>query len=165
MVNNISTCLALTPWTPVSHQNFLPVKYFNVIQASEMPYDEEQGSYHHEAEVLGYDKHGHVLQQTRRGLFIDSHCWGRFLRGGPNPWPSRNPSTHRSQQTALAYRTSFGRSLEDDSREMPLHQTSSETSSTFLWPKTYDLPVKVQPCGCGSSPTKLEGGIRDNLKH
>ena len=73
MVNSIPTCLALTPWTGVSHQNFLPVKYFNATQAPEMSLDEEQGSDHHEAEALGYDKDGRVHQQTKRGLFIDSY--------------------------------------------------------------------------------------------
>jgi hypothetical protein len=36
MVNSIPTCLALTPWTPVSHQNSLPVKYYITIEAPEM---------------------------------------------------------------------------------------------------------------------------------
>jgi hypothetical protein len=35
---------------------------------------EEQGSAHHEPEVLGYDQHGYVYQQIKRGLFIDSYC-------------------------------------------------------------------------------------------
>jgi len=74
MVNSISTCLALTPWTPVSHHNFLPVKYFHTIQAPEMSLDEEQGYAPHEPEALGYDQHGHIHQQTKRGLFIDSYC-------------------------------------------------------------------------------------------
>ena len=31
--------------------------------------------------------------------------------------------------------------------------------------KTYDLSVKVRPWEFGSSPTKLEGGVKGNLKH
>jgi hypothetical protein len=75
MVNSIPTCLALTPWTPVSHQNnSLPVRYYMTIEAPEMSIDEEQGSAHHEPEGLAYDRHGHVHQQRKRGLFIDSYC-------------------------------------------------------------------------------------------
>ena len=44
------------------------------IEAPEMSIDEEQGSAHHEPEGLAYDRHGHVHQQRKRGLFIDSYC-------------------------------------------------------------------------------------------
>ena len=74
MVNSIPTCLALTPWTPVSHQNSLPVKYYITIEAPEISIEEEHGSAHPEPEGLAYDQHGHVHQQRKRGLFIDSYC-------------------------------------------------------------------------------------------
>jgi len=74
MVNSISTCLALTPWNPVPHQNSLPVRYYITTEAPEISIEEEHGAAHHEPEGLAYDQHGHVHQQRKRGLFIDSYC-------------------------------------------------------------------------------------------
>jgi hypothetical protein len=38
-----------------------------------MSIDEEQGTAHREPESMGYDQHGHVYQQTKRGFFIDTY--------------------------------------------------------------------------------------------
>jgi hypothetical protein len=73
MVSSVSTSLALIPWTEVSHRNSLPVRYSIPIRAPEMSIDEEQGTAHREPESMGYDQHGHVYQQTKRGFFIDSY--------------------------------------------------------------------------------------------
>ena len=78
MVNAISTCLALTPWTlpPVPHKNSLPVKHCITIQPIEIFIDEEQEFAHrrsNKSEVLGYDQHGHVIEKARRGFIIDSY--------------------------------------------------------------------------------------------
>ena len=74
MVDGIPTCLALTSWTPVSHQNSLPVRYYMTIETPEISIDEEHGSAHYEPEGRTYDQRGHVHEQTKRGLFIDSYC-------------------------------------------------------------------------------------------
>lgn len=79
MVNSVSTCLALTPWTLplVPQQNSTLVKHCITIQPIEMFIDAEQEFTHrrsNESEDLGYDQHGHIHQQTKRGLFIDSYC-------------------------------------------------------------------------------------------
>ena len=75
MVKAISTCLALTPWfPPVSHQNSLPVKHRIVIPPTEKFIDEEREFAHRrsiESEDLGYDQHGHVIEQTKKGFIID----------------------------------------------------------------------------------------------
>jgi hypothetical protein len=74
MVSSIATCLALTPWTPVSHQNSLPVRYDITIEAPEISIDEEHGCAHYEPEGRTYDRRGHVHEERKRGLFIDSYC-------------------------------------------------------------------------------------------
>jgi len=78
MLNTISTSLALTRWTPpVSQHDFLPARYSIVIQPTEMFTDEEWEFAHRRSngsEDLGYDQRGHVHQQPKRGLIIDSYC-------------------------------------------------------------------------------------------